>query len=113
MWKNKYKVIKIIPGIIEVSGFGRIDLRDDKLPLDLIEKLHKTGCPYLRLRVEKNKTDKQQPIGCIEEKTHENIYTEETKVTVKKTIVTEKPKVKKTVVLKKQNHIPLNKKKNK
>lgn len=31
-----------------MPGFGHVDLSNDKLPLDFIEKLHDAGCPYLQ-----------------------------------------------------------------
>lgn len=49
MWTAKYKVIKIMPGVIIMPGFGRIDLSDTKLAVDLIDRMYAAGCPYLKL----------------------------------------------------------------
>lgn len=60
-WKDNFKVIGIVPGVVVLPRFGRIDLsRDDHSP-DLIERIHKSGCPYLKQLKKSTKTTAVSP----------------------------------------------------
>lgn len=56
-WQDIYDVVGIKPGII-VTQKGEINLSDENIQLETIEKLHKEGCPYIKLKqAETEKTE--------------------------------------------------------
>jgi len=52
MWKDYFKMIKLVPGRVVVPGHGTIDFRRDDLPLKLIQQLYENDFPYLQLTPE-------------------------------------------------------------
>jgi len=50
MWKDKYQVVKIVPGVVVMPGIGRIDLSSDRIPEETIQRMYDAGCPYLKLK---------------------------------------------------------------
>ncbi|GAB2553100.1 hypothetical protein [Rufibacter soli] len=44
--EGKFKVVGVIPGIVNVHGVGEVDLRD--ITLEQAERLHTQGFRYLR-----------------------------------------------------------------
>lgn len=57
-WINKFEVVGIIPGKILFHGMI-LDLSDEKLPLEKVQKLYDSGCKYLKLK-EDTKPDKNK-----------------------------------------------------
>lgn len=58
-WVNKFEVVGIKPGVIVMPGLGSLNLADETLPLEKVEKAFQAGCPYLKLIVERpNKNQK-------------------------------------------------------
>ena len=49
-WVNKFEVVGIIPGKIFLPGHGTLDLSDESLPSDRVQKAFDLGCPYLKLK---------------------------------------------------------------
>ena len=47
-WVNKYEVVGIKPGTVVVPGIGSLNLADESLPLEKIQKAYDAGCPYLK-----------------------------------------------------------------
>ena len=49
LWVNKFEVIGIVPG--KVIFLGKIlDLSDENLPIERVQKLFDSGCKYLKLK---------------------------------------------------------------
>jgi hypothetical protein len=48
MWTDKYKVVGIVPGRVIIPKFGVVDFSDEKLPIELMDKLYKAGCSHLK-----------------------------------------------------------------
>jgi len=71
MWKNYFKMIKLVPGRVVVPGHGTIDFSRDDLPVEIIQKLYEEDFPYLELTPEGKKE-----IYGIKEKTSKSIYQE-------------------------------------
>jgi len=62
MWKDYFKLVKIVPGIIVVPGHGKIDFRNEKLPVELCRQLYEKEFPYLELTKDgKEKFGKETP----------------------------------------------------
>jgi hypothetical protein len=43
--EGHFKVVGVVPGLINVPHYGNVDLRH--VSLEMAEKLHVAGCPYL------------------------------------------------------------------
>lgn len=52
-WVNKFEVVGIKPGKVVLPGYGTLDLSDESLPMDLVQGAYDRGCPYLKLKIEK------------------------------------------------------------
>lgn len=49
MWTNYFKVIRIRPGRIVVSGHGLVDFSNPRLPVEFIQGLYERDFPYLQV----------------------------------------------------------------
>jgi len=49
MWKDYFKMIKLVPGRVVISGHGTVDFSRDDIPVALIKKLYENDFPYLEL----------------------------------------------------------------
>jgi hypothetical protein len=58
-WKDQYRVVGIVPGKVITRQCGEIDFSSDKIPVEIIEKLYKSGCRYLK-PIRKKQTLKQK-----------------------------------------------------
>ena len=47
-WKDKYKVVRIVPGLIITPWGERLDLSNPNIPEEKIERLHKEGCSFIQ-----------------------------------------------------------------
>jgi hypothetical protein len=47
-WKDKYKLVGIIPGRIFLPGLGEIDLANEKTPIEKVDEAYRRGCKYLQ-----------------------------------------------------------------
>ena len=69
MWKDYFKMIKLVPGRVVVPGHGTIDFARDDLPLKLVQQLYEDDFPYLQLTPEG-----EQKLYGIKTKTAKSIY---------------------------------------
>lgn len=65
-WLLKYKVVRIVPGVIVAPWGEHIDLSNPGISEDKIKRLHESGCPYLQpieplKKVEVPQAEKQVP----------------------------------------------------
>jgi hypothetical protein len=49
MWKDYFKMIKLVPGRVVISGHGTVDFSRDDIPVELIKELYENDFPYLEL----------------------------------------------------------------
>jgi hypothetical protein len=49
MWREYFKLVKIVPGKVIVFGFGEIDFSSDKIPVETCKKLYEADCHYLEI----------------------------------------------------------------
>jgi hypothetical protein len=49
MWRKYFKVVKLVPGRVHVSGYGIIDFSKDNISVELCRKLVEAGFPYLKI----------------------------------------------------------------
>lgn len=47
-WRSKFQVVGIVPGPVVTFHFGTVDLSDETLPLEFIQKVYDGGCSYLQ-----------------------------------------------------------------
>lgn len=47
-WKDSYKVVGIVPGKVITRQCGPVDFSKDDIPIEIIEKLYKSGSRYLK-----------------------------------------------------------------
>ena len=45
MWKDYFKMIKLVPGRVVISGHGTIDFSRDDIPVELIKQLYENDFP--------------------------------------------------------------------
>lgn len=55
LWTTYYKVVGIKPGKVVVPGIGEVDLSNEKLPVEFVQKIHDKGCQFLELTEEGKK----------------------------------------------------------
>ena len=49
MWRKYFKLVKLVPGRVDVPGHGIIDFSRDDLPVDLCKKLYESDFRYLEI----------------------------------------------------------------
>lgn len=49
MWKEYFKVIRIVPGEVIVPIHGKIDFRSDNISIDICKELFENDFPYLEI----------------------------------------------------------------
>ncbi len=60
LWVNKFEVIGIVPG--KILFLGKIlDLSNENLPIERVQKAFDSGCKYLKLKDTKNPTPEASP----------------------------------------------------
>jgi hypothetical protein len=48
MWRRFFK-LKLVPGVVIHQKFGRIDFRNENIPVDMLLQLYESDFPYLEL----------------------------------------------------------------
>ena len=60
LWVNKFEVVGIVPG--KILFLGKIlDLSNENLPIERVQKAFDSGCKYLKLKDTKNPTPEASP----------------------------------------------------
>lgn len=49
MWREYFKLVKLIPGRVIIHGFGDIDFSSSKLSIETCKKLFEADSPYLEI----------------------------------------------------------------
>ena len=47
-WQDSYKVIGVVPGKVVYRQFGTVDLSRGDIPVEFMDRLYKSGFPYLK-----------------------------------------------------------------
>ncbi len=50
-WLDKYDVVGIIPGFIYLPEAGEIDISKADIPLETMDKIFNSKCPFIILKV--------------------------------------------------------------
>jgi hypothetical protein len=49
MWGEYFTLVGIVPGVVVIPTFGKVDFREENLPVKLIQEIYESDCRYLKL----------------------------------------------------------------
>ena len=62
MWKDYFKVVKLVPGEVVVPGYGTIDFSKDNISVEVCQNLFESDFPYLAITAEGEKFLYGEPV---------------------------------------------------